>query len=172
MLLIGTGGGGEVLLSLSLGHPSVTAVEINAAILDAVNNRYGDFTGHLDTQPGIHFVNDEGRAYVERSHDKYDILQIPFTDTWAATGAGAFALTENGLYTVDAWQTFIDHLTDHGVLTVTRWYLPPTPIEAYRLTALAAESLRREGIDDPRSHIVLVRNAGTLPGVSVANILV
>jgi hypothetical protein len=172
VLLIGTGGGGEVLLSISLGHPSVTAVEINAAILDAVNNRYGDFTGHLDKRPGIHFVNDEGRAYVERSHKKYDILQIPFTDTWAATGAGAFALTENGLYTVDAWQTFIDHLSDHGVLTVTRWYLSPHPIEAYRLTALAAESLRREGVDDPRSHIVLVRNAETLPGFAVANILV
>ena len=171
VLLIGTGGGGEVLLSVSLGHPSVTAVEINGAILDAVNSRYGDFTGHLDQQPGIHFVNDEGRAYIERSDDKFDILQIPFTDTWAATGAGAFALTENGLYTVDAFRTFIDHLSDNGVLTVTRWYLPPTPIEAYRLTALAAESLRSEGIDDPRSHIVLVQGAKTLPGVSVANIL-
>jgi spermidine synthase len=113
-----------------------------SAILDAVNNRYGDFTGHLDQRPGINFVNDEGRAYVERSNEKYDILQIPFTDTWAATGAGAFALTENGLYTIDAFRTFIDHLSDNGILTVTRWYLPPQPIEAYRLTALAAESLR------------------------------
>jgi hypothetical protein len=172
VLLIGTGGGGEVLLSLSVGHPSITAVEMNGAILDAVNDRYGDFTGHLDQQPGVRFVHDEGRAYVERSHDKYDILQIPFTDTWAATGAGAFALSENGLYTVDAWRTFIDHLSDNGVLTVTRWYLPPKPIEAYRLTALATESLRRFGVDDPRSHIVLVKNSETLPGVSVANILV
>jgi len=172
VLLIGTGGGGEVLLSVTLGHPSVTAVEINGAILDAVNNRYGDFTGHLDQRPGINFVNDEGRAYVERSDEKYDILQIPFTDTWAATGAGAFALTENGLYTIDAFRTFIDHLSDNGILTVTRWYLPPQPIEAYRLTALAAESLRREGIDDPRGHIVLVQSKPNLPGVSVANILV
>jgi hypothetical protein len=120
----------------------------------------------------VHFVNDEGRAYVERSHEQYDILQIPFTDTWAATGAGAFALTENGLYTVDAWQTFIDHLSDRGILSVTRWYLPPKPIEAYRLTALGAEALRREDVADPRGHMVLVRSAETLPGISVANLLV
>jgi hypothetical protein len=172
VLLIGTGGGGEVLLSLSMNHPDVTAVEINPAILHAVNDRYGEFTGHLDRQPGIHFVNDEGRAYVERSNEKFDILQVPFTDTWAATGAGAFALTENGLYTVDAWETFYEHLTDRGILTVTRWFFPPTPIEAYRLTSLAAESLRREGVQDPRSHIVLVQSGQSLPGISVANILV
>ena len=172
VLLIGTGGGFEVLLSLSIGHPSITAVEMNGAILDAVNRRYGDFTGHLDRQPGVRFVNDEGRAFVERSGERYDIIQVPFTDTWAATGAGAFALSENGLYTVEAWETFYDHLSDDGLLTVTRWHLTDTPIEAYRLTALAAETLRRSGVERPRDHIVLVKSADTLPGVAVANVLV
>jgi len=172
VLLIGTGGGFEVLLSLSVGHPSITAVEINGAIIDAVNGRYGDFTGHLDRQPGVRFVNDEGRAFVERSGERYDIIQIPFTDTWAATGAGAFALSENGLYTVEAWEAFYDHLSEDGVLTVTRWHLTATPIEAYRLTALAAEALRRSGVERPRDHIVLVKSADTLPGVAVANVLV
>lgn len=172
VLIIGVGGGFEVLLSLSAGQPSITAVEMNGAILDALNGRFGDFTGHLDQQPGVHFVNDEGRAFVERSDERYDILQIPFTDTWAATGAGAFALSENGLYTVEAWETFLDHLSDHGVLTVTRWYLSDAPIEAYRLTALAAEALRRSGVADPRAHIMLVKSRDSLPGVAVANILV
>jgi hypothetical protein len=172
VLIIGTGGGGEVLLSLSFGHPSVTAVEMNGAILDIVNDRYGDFTGHLDQQPGVRFINDEGRAFIERSNERYDILQIPFTDTWAATGAGAFALSENGLYTVDAWQEFFDHLTPTGLLTVTRWYFPPDPIESYRITALAAQALRRAGVEDPRMHIALVRNTERLPGVFVSNILV
>jgi hypothetical protein len=172
VLLIGVGGGYEVLLSLSVGHPSITAVEMNGAILDAVNGRYGDFTGHLDRQPGVRFVNDEGRAFVERTDDRYDILQIPFTDTWAATGAGAFALSENGLYTVDAWGTFYDHLSDDGVLTVTRWYLGEAPVEAYRLTALAAEALRRSGVERPREHIMLVKSRDSLPGVAVANILI
>ena len=172
VLIIGTGGGGEVLLSLTAGHPSITAVEVNGAILDAVNRRYGDFTGHLDKQPGVRFVNDEGRAFVERSNQRYDIIQIPFTDTWAATGAGAFALSENGLYTVDAWESFYDHLSDSGLLTVTRWHLGDTPIEAYRLTALAAEALRRADVERPRDHIIIVKSADTLPGVAVANILV
>lgn len=172
VLLIGTGGGGEVLLSIIAGHTSITAVEINGAILDAVNDRYGDFTGHLDQQPGVRFVNDEGRAFVERSDERYDIIQIPFTDTWAATGAGAFALAENGLYTVEAWETFYDHLNESGVLTVTRWHLGERPIEAYRLTALAAEALRRSGVERPRDHIILVKSADGLPDVAVANILV
>ncbi len=172
VLIIGSGGGGEVLLSLVAGHPSITAVDINGAILDAVNGRYGDFTGHLDRQPGVRFVNDEGRSFVERSGQRYDIIQVPFTDTWAAAGGGAFALSENGLYTVDAWKTFYSDLSERGVLSVTRWHLGTIPVEAYRLTALATESLRRSGVTRPRDHMMLVKSPDSVPGVAVVNVLV
>jgi len=170
VLVVGVGGGSDVLSALAFDQRSVTGVEINQQILDAVNNVYGDFTGHLDRDPRVRFVNDEARSYVARSKEKFDIIQISFIDTWAATAAGAYALSENSLYTVEGWQTFLDHLTPGGVLTVSRWYVPERPLEAYRLTALAAKVLRDRGIDDPRQHIFLVK--GQAPVVPVGTILV
>ncbi len=170
VLVVGVGGGSDVLGALAFDQRSITGVEINQQILDALNDVYGDFTGHLDGDPRIRFVNDEARSYVARSDDRFDIIQVSFIDTWAATAAGAYSLSENSLYTVEGWHTFLDHLTPRGVLTVSRWYVPERPLEAYRLTALAAKVLRDRGVDDPRSHIFLA--VGPAPYVSVGTILV
>jgi predicted membrane-bound spermidine synthase len=170
VLVVGVGGGSDVLAALAFDQRSVTGVEINQQILDALNNVYGDFTGHLDRDPRVRFVNDEARSYIARSQEKFDIIQVSFIDTWAATAAGAYALSENSLYTVEGWHTFLDHLTPDGVLTVSRWYVPERPLEAYRLTALAAKVLRDRGIDDPRQHVFLA--TGPVPFIRVGTILV
>jgi hypothetical protein len=159
VLIIGAGGGRDVLAALAMGQQSIRAVEMNQDVLAALNGRFGDFTGHLDRNPKVTFVNDEARSYLARSNEKFNIIQASFIDTWAATAAGAFSLTENGLYTVEAWDLFLSRLTPRGVLSVSRWFTPGRPEEAYRLTSLAAASLRRLGISDPRQHIILVRNA-------------
>ncbi len=157
VLVVGTGGGRDILSALVFGEASVLGVEINENIIDAVNRTYGDFTGHLDRSPKITFVPDEARSYVARSRDKFDIVQISLIDTWAATTAGAFVLTENSLYTVEAWKLFLDHLTSNGVLTVSRWYSRDRPGEVYRLTSLASTALEQLGVESPRKHIVIVR---------------
>jgi spermidine synthase len=93
VLVIGAGGGRDILSALEFDQRSVTGVEINGSILDAVNGEYGDFTGHLDRNPRVSFVNDEARSYLSRRDDRYDIIQISLIDTWAATSAGAYALS-------------------------------------------------------------------------------
>lgn len=162
VFVIGSGGGRDVLAALAFDQPSVTAVEINGAILEAVNGAFGGFTGHLDRQSGVRFVNDEARSYLARSDDVFDIIQLSLTDTWAATAAGAFALSENPLYTIEAWDVFLAHLTDRGVLSVSRWYFMEQPLEAYRLTSLATEALRRAGAQRPQDHLMLVRSHDSL----------
>lgn len=157
-LVIGAGGGRDVLSALVFDSRSVTAVEINKDILRTVNRRFGDFTGHLDQHPKVRFVNDEARSYVAGSDARYDSIQISLIDTWAATAAGAFVLSENSIYTVEAWTTFLSRLTDQGVLSVSRWYFRDRPDEVYRITTLAVEALAKVGITDPRRHIVIVRN--------------
>ena len=157
-LVIGAGGGRDVLSALSYGASSVTAVEINKDILRTVNGRFGDFTGHLDRDPRVRFVNDEARSYIAGSPQRYDDIQISLIDTWAATAAGAFVLSENSLYTVEAWTTFLSRLTDDGVLSVSRWYFRDRPDEVYRTTTLAVEALGRIGVQDPRKHLAIVRN--------------
>src|SRR5262249_50809460 len=158
VLIIGSGGGRDVLSALLFGQKSVRAVEINQDIIDTVNREFGEYTGHLDRHPGVTFVNDEARSYIARTDERFDILEASFIDTWAATAAGAYTLTENSLYTVEAWRLFLSRLTPSGVISFSRWYYQSLPGEAYRLTSLAAEALRQQGIAEPREHIVLVRN--------------
>ncbi len=157
-LVIGAGGGRDVLSALTLGAQSVVAVEINKDILRTVNGRFGDFTGHLDRDPRVRFVNDEARSYIARSAGRYGLIQISLIDTWAATAAGAFVLSENAIYTTEAWTTFLGHLTPDGMLSVSRWYYRNSPAEVYRTLTLAVEALHRAGIDNPRAHIAIVRN--------------
>ncbi len=156
-LVIGVGGGKDILAALALGQKTVTGVEINNNTVATVNGRYGDYTGHLDKMPGVKMVCDEARSYITRSKEKYDTIQATLVDTWAASSSGAFALTESSLYTVDAWQTFLDHLSDRGMLTMTRWWSKYVPSEIYRLLGVANASLKRIGVENPRAHIVLVR---------------
>jgi spermidine synthase len=158
VMIIGAGGGRDVLSALLFGQRSVRAVEINQNTINTVNGVFGDFTGHLDRNPKVTFVNDEARSYLARTPERFDIIEASFIDTWAATAAGALTLTENSLYTVESWNLFLNRLTPDGVLSFSRWYLPGLPAEAYRLTSLAAAALRANGVDDPRAHILMVRN--------------
>jgi hypothetical protein len=176
VLVIGTGGGRDVLSALLFRQRSVVGVEINGDIIELVNGRFGAFTGHLDRFPGVTFVNDEARSYMARQRERFDIVQISLIDTWAATGAGAFVLSEHSLYTTEAWRLFLDRLTPRGVLAVSRFYVGERPDEAYRLVSLAASALAARGVRNPREHILMVRHVGHRTGgvwrAGVATILV
>lgn len=158
VLIVGSGGGRDVLSSLAFGQRKVKAVEINGNALEAVNGRFGDFTGHLDRNPKVEIVNDEARSYISRQNDHFDIIQLSVIDTGAATGSGAYALTENSLYTREAWSTFLDKLTPDGIITCSRWYYPEMPGEIYRLCALARSALKQVGVADPGKCIVIVKS--------------
>ncbi len=176
ILAIGAGGGRDVLSALVFDQKSATGVEINEDIIDAVNRRFGDFTGHLDRIPNVRFVNDEARSYIARQERQYDVIQVSLIDTWAATASGAFVFTENALYTREAWKIFLEHITPQGVLTFSRWYFRDRPGEAYRLISLAVSSLKSLGITQSRKHIILVKCMITSDGVEapvgVATVLV
>lgn len=175
VLVIGVGGGRDILSALAFGMNSVTGVEINSNILHATNGDYGDFTGHLDRIPGVKFENDEARSYLARTDSLYDIIQISLIDTWAATSAGAYALSENSLYSTDAWGVFFDSLKPGGILSVSRWYQigDRTPVEVWRTVSLASKALQDRGVKDVRQHILVFKGPPQGPaGAIVANVLV
>ena len=174
VLVIGVGGGRDILTSLVFGQRHVTGVEINPDILGVLTDRFSAYTGDLQRNPAVTLVHDEARSYVARSPEKYGIIQASLIDTWAATSSGAYVLTENGLYTKEAWITFLDHLMPDGILTMSRWYYEAQPAETLRLTALAASSLMDMGVEDPRRHIIIVRkrDSSETGQYSVATILV
>jgi hypothetical protein len=157
-LVVGVGGGRDVLSALHFGASKVTGVEINGNILETLNGRFGAFTGHLDRDPRVRFVNDEARSFIAGNDERYDTIQISLIDTWAATAAGAFVLSENSLYTIEAWDIFLAHLSPRGVLSVSRWSFSNRPGEVYRMTALATAALQRRGVANPRAHMAIVRS--------------
>lgn len=178
VFVVGVGGGFDVLSALEFEQRSVTGLEINGDIIDIAHRMLGDFTGHLDRDPRVDIVNDEARSYLARTDRRYDLIQISLIDTWAATGAGAFALTENSLYTTEAWDLFLDRLQPDGLLSVTRFYdtadvggRPVDPIETWRTVALAAQVLTDRGVAEPREHLAIYR-VPTAFGVDLATVMV
>src|SRR5262249_37334358 len=151
------GGGRDILTSLVFGHQRGIGVEINPDILGVLTSRFTDYAGRLQQNPAGTLVNDEARGYIARTPEKFGIIQASLIDTWAASSAGAYVLTENGLYTKEAWRTFLDHLAPDGILTMSRWYYEAQPAETLRLAALATTSLMDEGVRNPRQHVMIIR---------------
>ncbi len=157
-LVIGAGGGYDVARSLAAGSRDITAVEINPIIANKImRERFAAESHRLYFRPEVRLFVEDGRSFVRRSAEKYQVLQATLVDTWASTAAGAFALSENNLYTTDAFHDYLSHLTDDGVLTFTRWGFDP-PRESLRLITLAMDALARLGEKTPARHVIVVRD--------------
>lgn len=152
--VIGVGGGRDLLSARIFGVPEVLGVEINPIFIDLLTRRFADYTA-IARQPGISFEVDEARSWFARADRNFDIIQMSLIDTWAATGAGAFTLSENGLYTVEAWRIFLERLTPGGVFTVSRWHAPGEVNETGRMVSLAVATLQALGVAEPKRHLFM-----------------
>jgi MFS family permease len=156
VMIIGSGAGRDVLSSLYFGQKTILGIEINKDMISAINDNFGNFTGHLDKYPNVTFVGDEARSYIQRLDRKFDIIQVSVIDNWSATSSGAFVLTENALYTLETWKLLFEHLKPNGIITVTRFYRA-RPSELYRLIAICTQTLLDAGIKNPREHLMLIK---------------
>jgi len=156
-LIIGPGGGWDVARAIASGAKDITGVEINPIIANTVmRGEFAALSRNLYHRPGIRIEVEDGRSFIRRSTEKYTVLQATLVDTWASTAAGAFALSENNLYTTDAFHDYLSHLNDDGVLAITRWGFEP-PRESVRLLILAREALARLGENQPHRHVMVIR---------------
>jgi len=151
-LVIGPGGGRDLLSALVFGAGHVDGVEINPIIArDVMLDRFRGYSGSIYADPKVSSFVDDGRSFVRRSETKYDVIQASLVDTWAATAAGAYTLTENSLYTAEAFGEYLDHLSDRGVLTITRWVF-----DGLRLVSLAQAACAQRGLDASK-HLAIIR---------------
>ena len=156
-LVIGPGGGWDVARALAAGSKDVTGVEINPIIADVImRQKFPEYSQYLYFRPDVHIIVEDGRSYVRRTSTKFQVLQATLVDTWASTAAGAFALSENNLYTTNAFRDYLNHLTSDGIMAFTRWGFSP-PRESLRIVALARAALEQIGEHDAASHIIVVR---------------
>jgi len=154
--IIGPGGGVDVLRAVANGSPSVTGIEINPIIAnDIMRGRFADYAYHLYQLPQVHLRVSDGRSFVRNSRDRYDVIQMTLVDTWASTAAGAFSLSENNLYTVEAFREYFEHLKPGGMIAITRWEFA-RPREALRVVSQGMEALREMGVEDSTQNFIVV----------------
>lgn len=120
VLIIGPGGGPDVVAALASGARKVTAVELNPLMLKFVRH-YGPRAANLYDRPDVEAVISEGRNFISRSDRRFDIILLGFVDSWASVASGGLSLSENYLYTAEAFRAYYDHLTDNGMLVILRW---------------------------------------------------
>jgi len=152
VLIIGSGGGRDVVAALASGSKDVTSVEINPIIFETVKS-YGDRAGNLYTHPSVDAYVDEGRSFVSRSEEKFDIIYIPFVDTWASVSSGGLGVSENFLYTLEGFQEYYNHLEDDGKIIAVRWL-----IDSPRFVSTFAELLKQNGFSQQEleKHLIIV----------------
>jgi spermidine synthase len=154
--IIGPGGGVDVLRAVANGCPNVTGIEINPIIADAImRGRYADFAYHLYEMPQVHMNVADGRSFVRNAPAQYDVLEMTLVDTWASTAAGAFALSENNLYTTQAFREYFEHLRPDGMVAITRWEFE-VPREALRVASVATEALHELAVNDASRHFMVI----------------
>jgi hypothetical protein len=159
--IIGPGGGVDVLRAIANGSPNVTGIEINPIIATTImRGRYADYAQHLYDRPDVHIHVTDGRSFLRSTPQHFDVVQMTLVDTWASTAAGAFALSENNLYTVEAFGEYFDHLKPDGMIAITRWEFRH-PREALRVVAVAMEALHRMGVANPARNFI-VASQGSL----------
>jgi predicted membrane-bound spermidine synthase len=172
VLVIGPGGGVDVIIARVNGADDVTAVELNPLVARDVmsSEPFLSFSGRLYQQPGVRLVVDDGRSFLRRSRESYDLIVATMVDTWAATAAGAFALSENNLYTVEAFSDYFERLAPDGILSMTRWHQSP-PDQLLRLLTLGREVLARRGAAEPARHFLVVRGPDEGMPLTMATVL-
>ena len=160
VLILGAGGGADILLALLHGAATIDAVELNPQLVRLVAERFSAFAGHLYERPGVRVHVAEARSFVAGGRNRYDVIQIPLLNSFAAAAAGTHSLSESYVYTIEAFEQYLDRLRPGGYLAITRWLKLP-PRDSLRLFATAVSALERRGIGEPGRHLALVRSWNT-----------
>ncbi|MCH8944402.1 MAG: SAM-dependent methyltransferase, partial [Proteobacteria bacterium] len=160
VLILGAGGGADVLLALYNGAGEIDAVELNPQMTRLVTDTYADFAGHLYDDARITLHTQEARGFVARSKHQYNLIQVALLDSFAASGSGMQALNASYLYTVEAIQEYLQHTAPGGLLAITRWLKLP-PRDNLKLVATVLEAMQAMGIAEPERRLAMIRSWNT-----------
>jgi len=152
--VIGVGGGRDIVSAHLFGVTDITGVELNPILVNLhTRDPFFKNFSNITAIPNLKLHVDDARSWFAATHEKFDLVQMSMIDTWAATGAGAFSLSENGLYTIEGWSAFLKSLNSNGIFTVSRWYSPNETDETARMIGLATAALLDSGVNDARPHL-------------------
>jgi len=158
VLVVGGGGGMDVLLGLRHHTPSIAVLENNRQVLDLLLGPFADFSGHLYSRPQVQPVAREARQFFRGTRSAYDLISLSLLDSPATSSGGLHSASESYLYTAEAFQEYLSHLTEGGILCITRWLKLP-PRDSLRVIATAVKALKGMGLSGaPGKHLFFIRS--------------
>lgn len=160
-LVVDTGGGIGILTAIKGESEKITATEENEVIVDLLGDEYSDFSGDIYQKANVQTVISDGRSFIQSSKMEFDLIDLSLTGGVSPTSTGLYSVSENYLYTEEAFVSFIEHLSSEGILSVQRMLLPP-PREDVRVVSIAISALDKIGVSKPETHIAVYRSWGTL----------
>ena len=160
VLVLGAGGGAELLQAIYHQAGQIDAVEINPQVAELMRGRFAEFSGGLYDHPRVRLQLAEARGFMQRGAATYDLIQVPMLDSFASSAGGVHGLNENYLYTVEALQQALSRLKPGGFIALTRWIQLP-PRDSLKLFASAIEALKRAGVEDVAQRLILIRGLQT-----------
>ena len=160
VMVLGAGGGSDVLQARYHNAKQITAVELDKQVIDLLRNNYRDFSGRIYDNENIEVYAEEARGFVAGDNELYDLVQLTLIDSFSASSAGLYALSESYLYTIEALQEYLARLKPQGYLSISRWVKLP-PRDSLKLFVTAVDALKRNGIQSPENHLLLIRSLQT-----------
>jgi spermidine synthase len=158
VLVVGAGGGTDVLLALKEKASRIIALESNAQVAELMTGPFAAFSGHLYSKPEVQLLIREARQFLHGTEDRFDLIQLSLLDSFGGSAAGLYSAAESYLYTTEAFGLYLSRLSHSGILAVTRWLKLP-PRDSLRVFSTALSALREAGISQkPEQHIVLIRS--------------
>ncbi|MDP1772365.1 MAG: SAM-dependent methyltransferase [Methylobacter sp.] len=156
ILILGAGTGSDVLQATFHAIKHIDAVELNPQVIDLVQRNYADFAGYLYSNPHVNVHVDEARSYLATTDKTYDLINISLLDAFGASAAGLYSMAENYLYTEQAIQEYLRHVSPDGYLSITRWIKVP-PRDEPKLLATVINALKKTGVRQPGLQMVMIR---------------
>lgn len=153
--IIGVGAGPQLRHALHFQPSSVVGVDINASIINWDTGLDRAYNGGVFLRPEVELVVDDARHALRCRSDQFDVIVMHAIDTFTASSSGAYSLTENYLYTVEAFEDYYARLAPGGVMAIRRWLFYP-PRENLRLFTTVLEALARSGVAHPEEHVVVL----------------
>ncbi|HEY8543808.1 MAG TPA: hypothetical protein VIL36_02130 [Acidimicrobiales bacterium] len=172
VMIIGAAGGHEILASLYFDARHIDAIELNPVTHSLVTGRFADYAGNIAENPRVNYVNGDGRSFLARSDDEYDLVWYPAPDSYSASNAasaGAFVLSESYLYTSETIVESLEHLSDDGILAAQfgEFNYAVKANRTTRYVSTVRHALQELGIDDPSGHVMVATQDNV--GASVAS---
>lgn len=156
ILILGAGTGSDVLQANYHAIQHIDAVELNPQIIDLVQKKYADFAGYLYSSAHVDVHVDEARGYLAATDQTYDMINLSLLDAFGASAAGLYSMAENYLYTEQAVQEYLRHVSPDGYLSITRWVKVP-PRDEIKLLATVISALKDVNIGQPGQQILMIR---------------